>query len=105
MSIEPLYSLKKLSDASGMTVEYLRGLIERGELAIVRSTPRGQIFVAESAWTAWQQAHVVGAKDPKSNVVPLNPPKRAPSVKAEPFDVDSLLPKDFKKPFPRSQAS
>jgi hypothetical protein len=102
--IDPLYSLRKLSAVSGVTVEYLRGLIERGELAIVRSSPRGQIFIAESAWRQWQESHVQPATS-KANVVPLIPPKRAPSVKAEPVDVDSFLPKGFKKPFPRSHAS
>jgi hypothetical protein len=56
MTIERLYTLKELADRAGMAVSSLREIFARGELAIIRYTPKGNPSVPESASVAWQQA-------------------------------------------------
>jgi hypothetical protein len=98
--IEPLYTLKQLSAKTGVNVEFLRGLANDGQIEVVRKGPRGHFHIRESAWLAWVANHI---EPPTSKVatMPLAPPNRAP-VRPAPFDVDSLLPEGFVKPFPRS---
>jgi hypothetical protein len=103
--IDPLYSLRKLAAANeGITVEYLRDLVSRGDLAPTRRTPRGRIFIAESEWQRWQQSQTAPAKseDEKAQGLTLVPPKRAPNVRDEPVNIDHLLPPGYKKVFARS---
>lgn len=99
-----LLTIKQLSAISGISAYVLREMCASGELASVRRAPRCKIYVEPSAWEAWKAAHTQQATTPAC-VVPLNPPKRAPVTKTEPTDCDDLLPKGFKRPFPKARAS
>jgi hypothetical protein len=102
--IEPLYSLRKLSVASGLTIEYLRDLVSSGDLAPTRRGKRGRIFIAESEWQRWQQSQTQPVKSPddKHHALLLVPPRRAPVVRDGPVSIDHLLPPGHKKVFARS---
>jgi hypothetical protein len=101
VSIDRLYSLRELSAVSGLSVEYLKDSVARGELAVFRRTERGMIFIRESAFELWQLSHTTSAK-PQPVVVQLNPPHKAPASKREPVNIDDLLPPGHKRRFARS---
>jgi hypothetical protein len=101
MSIDRLYSLRELSAVSGLTVEFLKDSVSRGELEVFRRTSLGRIYVRESVFVAWQASHSTAAK-PQPVVVQLNPPHKAPASKREPVNIDDLLPPGHKRVFARS---
>jgi hypothetical protein len=101
MSIDRLYSLRELSAVSGLTVEFLKDSVSRGELEVFRRTSLGRIYVRESVFVAWQASHSTAAK-PQPVVVQLNPPHKAPTSKREPVNIDDLLPPGHKRVFARS---
>lgn len=98
MSIDQLYSLRELSEVSGLSVDALYESVSCGELESFRRTTRGKIYVRESAYQAWQQRHTTSAK-PQPVVLQLNPPHVAPTRQT--VDIDDLL-EGFPRVFPRS---
>jgi len=93
MSIDRLYSLRELSAVSGLSIEYLKDSVQRGDLAAFRRTARGRIYIRESAFAAFQEQHTTTVQ-PTPIVVQLNPPKTAP--KREPVDVSQYVAPRFK---------
>lgn len=98
MSIDRLYSLRELSEVSGLSVDALYESVCREELESFRRTRRGKIYVRESAYEAWRQRKTTVAK-PQPVVLQLNPPHVAPARQT--VDIDDLL-EGFPRVFPRS---
>jgi hypothetical protein len=98
--IEPLYTLKQLAAKTGLSINFLRDLAESGDIEVIRKRARGRQYIRESAWLAWQEAHITGT-DRKVVQMPLDPPKQAPT-RPKPFNVEDILGAGYKRVFPRS---
>lgn len=102
MNVDELLTLKQLAEKTGRSVEFFRGIVERGEVAVIRRTPRGRIHITETAYKQWQASHTSEASARMHVDVPLDPPKKSPLRTPDTVSIDHLITPGFKSPIARS---